>query len=271
MGLCIEVPGGHLLVEGLPAELVPWLLRMAPPRGDGPGPALDAVDVCLSGDGASTITTRSRNEVLRGSDGDVLTRLLETVNEMACFVGSELAVHGALLSAGDGRGVVICGRSGAGKSTLTANLAAGGLGYVTDELVEVSDEGRVRGWRKWLALKGESRSTVPALTPEAGERQLRDDRWLVAPDRLGEPVPHWLECALLVIPRFTPGAETAMEPIPRGRALVQLIEQCFDLGDASSDVLESLADVVRGAMCIELTYGDARVAAPMLAQSLRAG
>lgn len=259
-----------MLVEGLPETLVPWLTRLVPPRGHGPGPVLEAVEVCLRSDGGtSSITTRSRDELLEGSEDEVLTRLLETVNEVACFVGSDLAVHGALLADDAGRGLVICGRSGAGKSTLTANLVTSGLRYATDELVEVGSGGRVRGWRKWLALKGASRATVPALAPGAGERQPRDDRWLVAPDRLGEPVPHWLDCAMVVMPRFSHDVETRIEAVPSGRALVQLIQHCFDLGDRSPTVLDGLADVVRGASCIEVAYGDARVAAPLLAQHLR--
>lgn len=233
---------------------------MVPQSGDSLGPPLEGVHLRLLADGMSSVTTASREEVLRGAERDVLVRLLEILNEVACFVGAELAVHAALLIDAADRGVLICGRSGAGKSTLTANLAVKGLRYATDELVEVEGGGRVRGWRKWLALKGASRQTVPELTPPASDRQLLGDRWLIPPDRLGDAPSGWVHPSLVVLPRFVPDADVSIEEIPRGRALVQVLQQCFDLRDRSQRVLDSLACVVRDAVCVEVTYGDAREA-----------
>jgi hypothetical protein len=156
---------------------------------------------------------------------------------------------------------VLTGQSGAGKSTLTAALVAAGAGYVTDEAVAVDLATSVlRGLAKPVGLKAGSWPVLPDLAPDPASlapHPWRSRPWLVETDRIrpGAGTPGG-PLAAVVLPRFTAGAVTSLEPVTAGHAVWALARNAFNPVAHGAAGLAALAAAVRGAACHRLVFGD---------------
>ena len=69
---------------------------------------------------------------------------------------------------------------------------------------------------------------------------------------MDEPAqPGWI-----VLPRYEAGAATTLEPLPRARALVSLVENAFNFAVHGRAGFETLADWVTRSAAYRVTYGD---------------
>ena len=60
----------------------------------------------------------------------------------------------------------------------------------------------------------------------------------------------------VVLPRYRAGAQALLEPMPRGRAFMQLADSAFNYDVHGADGFRALADLVEGCGCYEFTYAD---------------
>lgn len=178
-----------------------------------------------------------------------------------------LLLHAAALSWA-GRGLVLPAPPGGGKTTLAAGLIAAGFAYLTDEVVAIDPATlEIEPYPKPLSVGA---GAVPVLRhlailggswvwPAPGEP------WLVAADTFGS----WAaggpcRAHLLVFPSYSEGATTALTPLGRAEALVEVAANSFNFVDHGSAWLPVLRRLVLECSCWRLTTGDLGEACELL-------
>jgi hypothetical protein len=123
-----------------------------------------------SDDWVAWIGNRERRAIIWGATEDLALRhALPVVMPAALRREGYLDGHGAVLAPDPDRpdeAVFVCGLSGAGKSTLTVSATVGGARVLSDDSVALGVEGK--------ALMAWPRRPILALSPETGERYLKD-------------------------------------------------------------------------------------------------
>lgn len=181
----------------------------------------------------------------------------------SCISGSchqYLTLHAAVLERG-GRALILPAPSGSGKSTLCAGLMFSGWRLLSDELTLLDPRsGEVVPLPRPVSLKNASIDLVRRFAPEAAfgpvvRETLKGSVAHLKP--LADAVRRAAERALpgwVVLPRYAAGAETSLQPLPKGRALMQLIECAFNFNVHGRQGFELLADVIERSDCYEFTY-----------------
>jgi hypothetical protein len=160
----------------------------------------------------------------------------------------------------EGRALLLPGTSGAGKSTLTLALVRAGFSFLGDDTLFLAHgpEGlRILAFPDEFDLTEQTVSFFPELasldTPRVSgwrKRQLRAEETYDA-----EVV--W-ECApaLLVFPRVAGTRESALEPLARPEALLELVPNVLLTEPRSSQAhLDALAELVARSECYRLATG----------------
>lgn len=173
-----------------------------------------------------------------------------TMAAIAAATGELLMWHEAGLSTPDGRVLGLVASSGTGKTTATAHLAAHGWGYVTDETLACTPDGRVLPYAKPLAF-----------------RRPDTDKSSVGPDELGLAVAQQrLTLHRMVLLDRDPAASDlpTLEPVGLIESVFALVEQSSGLValDRPLQQMCALLDRVGGAW--RLTYAEIADAAPVL-------
>jgi hypothetical protein len=186
-------------------------------------------------------------------------QLLFDLNQAAIDAAEQPAlVHAAAATSPTGA-ILLPGGMGAGKSTLVAGLVPRGLGYLTDEVAAIGPDGLVCAYPKHLSL-GERTSPVlaelDACVPNDPDGLLGGRR-LVPPSCLrGGGVGVAMTPRLVVLPEFTPGASTHLEPLSAPEALFALAAHTFRLDRDPARSLSTLEAVVAACACFRLVSGD---------------
>lgn len=208
-----------------------------------------------------------------GRDGEVLARrqqpgaalgwVMWDVNRRAAEAASgHMLLHSGAMEAA-GAGILLPGASGSGKSTLVAGLVGAGLGYLTDELAAVDmRSGLLLPYPKPITVKRGSFGVLSHFGPDARSPSdsvsYSGEEWQVAVGGRTPGVRIGAACtpALVIAPRYAPGAETTLEPLSETQAFFMLAVNAVNLvahGAAGTDVLGRLA---RECRCFTLTYSD---------------
>jgi len=171
-----------------------------------------------------------------------------------------LIVHAAVLERG-GRALLLPAPSGSGKSTLCAALAFNGWRLLSDELTLLDPRhGHVVPLPRPVSLKNESIEAVRSFAPQAvfgsvvhettkgSVAHVRPPQEAVS--RAGEAaVPAWV-----VVPRFAAGAEARLEPMPKARAFMGLVDSAFNYNVHGRQGFSALTRLVDKADCYEFSY-----------------
>jgi hypothetical protein len=201
----------------------------------------------------------------RNSVADLLTVVMQDVNTRAVDSVDALVSHAGGVER-DGVGFVFPAHMESGKTTLVTGLVRAGFGYLTDEAVAFDRASTtITPFPKPLSIDPGSWPLFPELAPQPPE--LAPDatamQWLVAPqavrpNALGAPC----VARYVVFPRYREGAPTALEPLHRAEAALELAKNTFGFNQESRRGLDSAARVVAGAACYRMTVGtlDAAVA-----------
>jgi hypothetical protein len=165
-----------------------------------------------------------------------------------------LHVHAAVAAIGD-RAVLIAGHSGAGKSTLVTALAEAGWTYFSDEVAEVTEDGRVVPYPRPIALEPGSWSLLGDVSDRWPSRvpRLVSDLRLVLPSSLNSPPATGAATIVAVIfPDVRAHEPTALVPVHRAEALEALVPLTFNLRTLGVVGFERLGAVVAAAACHRL-------------------
>lgn len=173
-----------------------------------------------------------------------------------------LLLHAGVVERG-GRAIVMPAMPGSGKSTLTAALTLRGFRLLSDEfgVVRLQDARLLRMLRP-LALKNESIDVIRRFEPTAviGPRFPKTRKGTVA--HLA-PLPSHVDArhevaapAVVVFPRFEPGAGVQLEPVRKTRAFARLAVNSFNYQAVGPEAFEALAQLVDESSCWQLRYSD---------------
>ncbi|MFN7665095.1 MAG: HprK-related kinase A [Inhella sp.] len=189
---------------------------------------------------------------------------------IASQVKHSVLIHAAVL-ARNGQALVLPAPPGSGKSTLCAALMFRGWRLLTDELALLSLDGSLRLWPlvRGVSLKNRSIDLIRDFDPRARFTAVTHDtvkgsiahlqplREHVA--AMDEPAsPAWV-----VFPQFQAGADTAITPLPRPSALLDLMGQSFNAEPLGLPAFRALTGLLAQSTCHHVAYGslDAALAA----------
>lgn len=189
---------------------------------------------------------------------------------------------GCVVEPATGRGVLLAGASGSGKTTLTVQLASAGWGYLSDDVLLLSEEAgavEARPLRRVFAATG---ATVAAAGLEgvgaAGRARDADSppeaKFRFAPEEFF-PGGFVESCRpeALCFPAVAHAPESRVVEVTRAEALARLIRMCpwacFDRRSAAAH-LRVLSLLARGCRAFELHAGADVLADPARAAALLA-
>lgn len=220
--------------------------------------------VTRSADGVETVEIEGHGGTRASIDvGNELLATLEwAIASMAVEVLGEgyLLLHAAVVARG-GVALILPAGSGSGKSTLAAGLASAGFLLGSDEVAVIDPVTlEVLPFVRGICVKDGSRPVLapryPSLLTDAPHHRFggeevwyirpETDRWLPAPTPI----------RAVVAPRYTAGAVTKLEPLPRSAALQILLQQSFSVPKHGSFGIGTLTDMLQDIACYRLTVGD---------------
>jgi hypothetical protein len=165
-----------------------------------------------------------------------------------------LLLHAAAVSFA-GHGVLLPGPSGSGKSTSAAALVLAGFDYLTDEAAAIDpDSLEIVPYPKPLSLRPASAQqlgiNLPALG-RLGSPGLAPSSVLRAHSH-GRQVP----VRLLLFPHYDPRAPSALTPMSRAEAFVEVTNNSFNFVDHGGEWMDMLRRLVMQCWCGRLNIGD---------------
>jgi hypothetical protein len=177
-------------------------------------------------------------------------------------------IHAAAVADGE-RAVVLPGPMGAGKSTLAAVLVQSGLAYLTDEVVAIDPEsGTIRPYPKYLSL-GPALAALAPPAPAGLETVLGDQHLAPATAIRPGAVSGPARPAVVVLPRYEPGADARLEAVPAAEAFPAVARHVFHLDRRGDEALATVAAMVASCVCYRLVSGDVAAARDALLGALR--
>lgn len=256
---------------GLLRGCLPLLAHFA---DDSAMPADLRVDLVAAG--AELLLVHEGRIVLRNADPASLAPALAlTLAMVACTRHPfALQLHAAMLATPEGA-ILLPAVSGSGKTCLSLAAAARGFAWYSDEITLLEGEAlRARGVPTCATVKQPAWSVIAAFRPEIRDLPAyhrvdgRICRYLPPPPLPDDPHRErtWPVRAL-VLPRFVADQPVRLQPVSRALALERLFDQCLAL-DLCLDTatVDRLVAWLEGLEVLELSFGDVRAAAEVLAQ-----
>ncbi len=167
------------------------------------------------------------------------------------------------------QGILLPAVAGSGKTTLVAGLVAAGFQYLSDEVGALDPlTGRLVPFPKSLCVKQGSRPILEPLYP-----QLRDGtsrrrfggapmQYLTAPH--GAVASASVPVRFVILPQYTDGVDTKLEPVTRSLALERFMEQSFSLPAHGAPGMRTVVEVLARADCYALAIGSLQEAVELV-------
>jgi HprK-related kinase A len=171
-------------------------------------------------------------------------------------------LHAAVLER-NGKALVMPAMPGSGKSTLCAALMHRGWRLFSDEFGILDPRsGQLLPIPRVIPLKNASIEVIRHFAPEAVMGPLfagtrKGDVAHLAPTP--ESVARQAEGALaawIVFPRFQPGSDTSLQPVPGSQAFVRLSNNSFNYHLLGETSYRALTAMVKGCDCHSFEYSD---------------
>jgi HprK-related kinase A len=171
-----------------------------------------------------------------------------------------LIVHAAVLER-RGKALVLPAPSGSGKSTLCAALASSGWRLFSDELALLDPRhGHAVPLPRPISLKNESIDLIRSFAPRAILGPVVRETMKGSVTHLRPPeeavlreneraLPAWV-----VAPRFSPGIAARLEPMPKARTFMRLVESAFNYNVHGREGFRTLTRLVDNADCYQFSY-----------------
>ena len=213
------------------------------------------------GDGAFAVDINGQEQWTASSIASVVQECVMRLNQIAVAGCTSLALHAGGVQVGgpgSGGGLVLPAKSESGKSTLTAGLVRAGYAYLSDEAIALDwDTHVIQPYPKPMSLDPGAFALFPEWAPSFAEAHdaASDAQWHVPAGGVGS-VGAACEVRFVVFPEYSPEADTRLEPMSRGTALLEMCKNTFRFNTQGRRCLDHLADVVRDAECYRLPMSD---------------
>ncbi len=232
----------------------PLLQHCAAPDAD----AANAIDVVVRERKSGVSILAGHTPIVSSLDlADAATAVRACLTELATRASGGLCVVHAGALHRDGHGLLLPGAAGDGKSTLSAGLAALGFEMLCDDSTLLAGEPpQARSIPTGLCVK---RGALEALAPhypflpslpEWHRADGRHVRYLMPGENVRWAGPQ-VTAAIrwIVFPRYRPGVQTALLPLPRQEALARLLPGIYFLSNALDE--RNLARLIGWIECID--------------------
>jgi hypothetical protein len=263
------------LGEYLAAVLDPFVIAPAVADPAAPRVAYSVVDRGPDARNRYALYFGRARLALTASGSFVVATLLWHVNRQAIESAPDFVLVHAGAVAWDGDAALFPAPMDSGKTTLVAGLVRAGARYLSDEAAAIDPETLlVHPFPKSLTVGGGSREVLadlrPAVDPEVARRySIADwhvDARAIRADALAPPTLARFVVAL----RYERGARTALAPMSRAEAVMEMGQNSFNLARHGRRGVEALAGVARRCACYRLVVGDLDAACALL-HDLRTG
>lgn len=246
------LPGHPLVIEG-PAEALELLRRryLHSWTGAAEGPVdleltVDGDRWHLRGGGRTTGPLTGALQAVQALEHEVESSLVARNRE-------RIALHAGAIEAG-GRAHLLAGPPDSGKSTSAFQLIELGHRLLSEEVTLVDPASlMVEPHLRTLALDARYLERYARERPIAHGRVERlDERWArYTPARARrEPAP----LATLILPRFHPGARSAVEELDASEVLPELLACCFAPAAAEEPFFDAVLGVLDGCRIVRATF-----------------
>lgn len=257
------------LGEYLGAVLDPFSVDASDGDGEVEVPAYSVVDRGDATKNRYALYFGRERLALTPSGSFVVATLLWHVNRRAVESGDEFVlVHAGAVEWG-GRAAIFPAPMESGKTTLVAGLVRAGAGYLSDEAAAIDPHTlEVHPFPKSLTVGVGSWEVLadltPVVEPEVTSRYLLTE-WhvdvrTIRADALAPATPP----AFVIAPRYERDATTALLPMTRAEAVMEMGQNSFNLQRHGRRGVEALATVARRSTCHRLVVGDLDVACALL-------
>jgi hypothetical protein len=199
-------------------------------------------------------------EIYRGDCQATVAELLlgDTCHHLAKHSRGGLLFHAAAL-AWRGQGLLMPGAIGAGKTTLAAYLAAGGLDYLTDEIVFIPHgETIVEAFTRPLNVKAPARPVLQHYVDFQASAEpilCNAQACLISPRLFGLPgVPEETSLKLVVFPTYHPEARPALHPLSKAQAGMALMQCLVNARNLSQHGFSEITRLARSIPAYEMPF-----------------
>ena len=155
-----------------------------------------------------------------------------------------------------GRAILLPGRSLSGKTTLVRELLRLGATYYSDEFAVVDNFGKVHPFMRPLGIREDSTYVQTRYTPEALGASLG-----------GKPLP----LGAVVICNYKTGARGKLRPLSHGQGALELMGNSVAVRTQPQPTLRRIQKLVKGAVFVKGTRGEASEAASSILNFLCTG
>lgn len=208
--------------------------------GDGPRPGMRRFHT-LYANSERLARTHDREAMLAAFEDDLKLTV-------ATAARSHLFVHAGVVGWQE-KAILIPGASRAGKSTLVAALLGAGATYYSDEYALLDADGRVHPYPQPISLRQRGATPARRVTAET-----------LGSDTGFKPLP----VGLVVFTRYQPNARWRPRVLPRGRAVLKLLEHTTAARFRPNDALAILDRATVSAVALDSARGEAELYAERL-------
>ena len=253
-------------------ELVEFLFQDLP-RSGSPVSAR-RFEVLIVGKPAKMSLWLGEKQLYFGGSKQALAHILvnEVIYDCITNNNNDHAIHAAAFCIGD-RGVMMPGKSGSGKSSLAAWLTAQGYTYLTDELVLLSEAGRIRPFTRPLSLKSPADEMLTRLLSLKTDEILVGEHGTMVPHRSLNR--HWTSINpsldLLIYPEFIKGHRATLTKISSASSCLKLMDCYVNARNIPDHGFSKIAALTRRATSYDLKFGSFDDLSPILQPLLSAG
>jgi hypothetical protein len=153
--------------------------------------------------------------------------------------------------------VLLPGTSGSGKSTLTAWLLTRGFQYLTDELIFLSDTGKITPLTRPLSLKGDGAFLAEFINDLENDRLIKDAEGVFLPHRLlnTDYRPFEKQVSHFIFPKFIAEVPLTLEEISPAKCSLYLMQSHVNARNHSGLGVHALSKIVRNCRSFTLSFG----------------
>lgn len=180
----------------------------------------------------------------------VITRCIAT-NE------NKHAIHAAAVFKDDSC-IIIPGKSGSGKSSLTLWLLTNGYHYLTDELIFLSETGKVTPLTRPICLKVNKKNSHWPMHNLHNEQLVQSNEGTMIPHRLVTKNFHRKtpQVTHIVFPRFDKESDPSLEVISHARSSLYLLQAHVNARNLQKHGVPVISKIIKECTSFKLTYNN---------------